>query len=187
MAYIPKSRVKKSVAVQGEFELKLTGQPYEGPYVQLANGFVHVGTDSNNLGDELIKLNPEREAKIPKNLNNLKYLDIGNNQIYEFPDMLIELPSLIELSLDSNNIDSYKNNMDPNIQRFMGELNGKDHPHLGSKLGLGASWSYDIVKQVGNYKQIYKRNIGVETPLRLKRGLNRLYIHGGLLYAPPLK
>ena len=91
------------------------------------------------------------------------------------------------MGLDSNNIDSYKNNMDPNIQRFMGELNGKDHPHLGSKLGLGASWSYDIVKQVGNYKQIYKRNIGVETPLRLKRGLNRLYIHGGLLYAPPLK
>ena len=55
------------------------------------------------------------------------------------------------------------------------------------KLGLSATWSYDIIKQIGNYKEIYERNVGPDTPLGLQRGLNRLYNHGGLLYAPPLK
>ena len=67
----------------------------------------------------------------------------------------------------------------------MGELNGKDHPHLGAKLGLLPSWSYDIIKEVGNYREIYERNIVKK--LGLKRGLNKLYKEGGLLYAPPLR
>ena len=91
------------------------------------------------------------------------------------------------MGINSKNIDNFKDNIDPYIQRFMGEKNGEDHPHLGSKLGLNAGWSYNIIKQVGNYKEIYERNVGINTPLGLKRGLNRLYIHGGLLYAPPLK
>jgi general L-amino acid transport system substrate-binding protein len=92
-----------------------------------------------------------------------------------------------EMGLNSKNISKFKNNIDPNIQRFMGELNGKYHPHLGSKLGLGETWSYDIIRLLGNYKEIYERNVGENTPLGLERGLNKLYIHGGLLYAPPLK
>ena len=69
----------------------------------------------------------------------------------------------------------------------MGELNGKNHPHLGSKLGLGETWSYNIIKLIGNYKEIYERNIGIDTPIGLHRGLNKLYTNGGLLYAPPLR
>jgi len=91
------------------------------------------------------------------------------------------------MGINSKNIDSFKNHIDPNIQRFMGEKNGEDHPHLGAKLGLSESWSYDIIKQVGNYKEIYERNVGPDTPIGLQRGLNQLYNHGGLLYAPPLK
>ena len=92
-----------------------------------------------------------------------------------------------EIGLNSNNIGRFENHIDPNIQRFMGELNGKDHPHLGSKLGLGEKWSYNVIKLVGNYEEIYERNVGVNTSIGLKRGLNKLYTHGGLLYAPPLK
>ena len=92
-----------------------------------------------------------------------------------------------ELEINSKNIDDYKEHIDPNIQRFMGELNGADHPHLGDKLGLNSSWAYDIIKQVGNYKEIYERNVGKNTPLGLERGLNKLYKDGGLLYAPPLR
>ena len=69
----------------------------------------------------------------------------------------------------------------------MGEKNGIDYPNLGSKLGLSKHWSYNIIKQVGNYEEIYERNVGEKTPLALKRGLNKLYTKGGLLYAPPLK
>ena len=92
-----------------------------------------------------------------------------------------------ELKINSKNIDDFKEHIDPNIQRFMGELNGADHPNLGSKLGLSSTWSYDIIKQVGNYKEIYERNVGKDTPLGLERGLNKLYKEGGLLYAPPLR
>ncbi len=92
-----------------------------------------------------------------------------------------------EMGIDSQNIDNFKDNIDPSIKRFMGELNGNDHPHLGAKLGLNASWSYNVIKLVGNYREIYERNVGENTPLGLRRGLNKLYIHGGLLYAPPLK
>ena len=92
-----------------------------------------------------------------------------------------------ELGINSQNIEKFQNNIDPNIQRFMGELNGADHPSLGAKLGLNSTWAYDIIKQVGNYKEIYERNVGPKSKLGLTRGLNRLYTEGGLLYAPPLR
>ncbi len=63
--------------------------------------------------------------------------------------------------------------------------NGADHPHLGAKLGLTENWSYNVIKQVGNYEEIFDRNI--RKKLGLKRGLNKLYKDGGLLYSPPLK
>ena len=73
-----------------------------------------------------------------------------------------------EMGINSKNIlIHFKNHIDPYIQRFMGEKNGKDHPHLGAKLGLSATWSYNIIKQVGNYKEIYERNVGPNTPLRI--------------------
>ena len=92
-----------------------------------------------------------------------------------------------EMGINSENIDRFQNNIDPAIKRFMGELNGKDHPHLGDKLGLSSYWAYDIIKQVGNYKEIYERNLGPKSKLKLDRGLNKLYTEGGLLYAPPLR
>ena len=53
--------------------------------------------------------------------------------------------------------------------------------------GLSSKWAYSIIKQVGNYREVYERNVGPKTPLGLERGLNKLYSNGGLLYAPPLK
>jgi general L-amino acid transport system substrate-binding protein len=69
----------------------------------------------------------------------------------------------------------------------MGEKNGKAHPFLCAKLGLDETWSYNVMKLNRNSKAIYERNGGNDTPIGLERGLNKLYIHGGLLYAPPLK
>ena len=92
-----------------------------------------------------------------------------------------------ELGITSENIEDFIEHKDPNIQRFMGGLNGKDHPHLGAKLGLNSTWASDIIREVGNYREIYERNLGENTPLNLSRGLNKLYSDGGLLYAPPLR
>jgi general L-amino acid transport system substrate-binding protein len=52
---------------------------------------------------------------------------------------------------------------------------------------LAADWSYAIVKSLGNYGQIYERNLGAGSPAKLARGLNRLWTNGGLMYAPPVR
>ncbi len=150
------------------------------------------GTDRSGLASNRLQFDdPDWHIILPEIISKeplgpvVKYGDQQWSDIVRWSVFVLFIAE--EMGLNSKNIDRFKNNIDPNIQRFMGELNGKDHPHLGSKLGLGETWSYNIIKQVGNYEEIYERNVGVETPLGLERGLNKLYTHGGLLYAPPLK
>ncbi|MGA9175603.1 MAG: amino acid ABC transporter substrate-binding protein, partial [Desulfobacterales bacterium] len=60
-------------------------------------------------------------------------------------------------------------------------------PGLGKALGLDDKWTYNIIKQVGNYGEIFERNVGVNTPLGLERGLNGLWTNCGLMYAAPFR
>ncbi len=60
-------------------------------------------------------------------------------------------------------------------------------PGLGESLGLDEAWAARVIKQVGNYGEIFEHNLGRDTPLRLERGLNALWTEGGLMYAPPLR
>jgi general L-amino acid transport system substrate-binding protein len=84
-----------------------------------------------------------------------------------------------ELGIDSKNVDSMLNSPNPNIQRFVGKTGG-----LGQMLGVSDQWSYNIIKQVGNYAESYERNI---TPLGIERGINKLWKDGGLQYSPPIR
>jgi len=56
---------------------------------------------------------------------------------------------------------------------------------MGKNLGVDDKWAYNIIKQVGNYGEIFDRNVGPNTPLELERGLNKLWSDGGLMYSPP--
>jgi len=87
-----------------------------------------------------------------------------------------------ELGITSKNIDSFSKSKDPNIKRFMGKTKGN-----GKSLGLKENWSYSIIKMVGNYGEVFERNIGSQSPLKLSRGLNALWNKGGLMYAPPMR
>ena len=58
---------------------------------------------------------------------------------------------------------------------------------LGKNLGLGADWAYQVVSQVGNYSESFERNIGMGSPLKIKRGLNALWKDGGILYSPAMR
>ena len=82
-----------------------------------------------------------------------------------------------ELGVTSATIDASSDN--PGVQRLQGKL-GKLNEHLG----LNKKWAYNIVKQVGNYGEAFERNI---TPLGLPRGVNQLWIKGGILYAPAFR
>lgn len=87
-----------------------------------------------------------------------------------------------EYGITSKNLDSFKKTKDPNIKRFLGKTVGN-----GNALGLSEEWAYDIIKLVGNYGEVFERNIGKGSPLKLERGLNKLWTKGGLMYAPPLR
>jgi len=58
---------------------------------------------------------------------------------------------------------------------------------LGKKMGLSNDFCYQAIRQVGNYKDIYNRHLGPRTEFNLRRGLNALYLDGGLLYPLPFK
>lgn len=81
------------------------------------------------------------------------------------------------LGITRENVDSFKGGTDSNIRRFLGE-----EGTLGAALGLSPDWAYNVVKGVGNFGEVWDRNvIGVD------RGLNRVWTQGGLQYAPPFR
>lgn len=87
-----------------------------------------------------------------------------------------------EKGITSKNVDQQLSSADPDVKRLLGVTAGN-----GKALGLDEKWAYTIIKQVGNYGESFERNVGKESKLKLDRGLNNLYIHGGLLYAIPFK
>lgn len=86
-----------------------------------------------------------------------------------------------ELGVTQANIDDMKQSQDPAIQRLLGTSGD-----LGSLLGLPNDWMYNAIKAVGNYGEIYERNVGTSSPLKQQRGINEQWKKGGLLYANPL-
>jgi general L-amino acid transport system substrate-binding protein len=58
---------------------------------------------------------------------------------------------------------------------------------MGKALGLDEKWAYNAIKAVGNYGEIFERNVGEGSPLKLDRGPNNLWTQGGLIYAMPIR
>jgi general L-amino acid transport system substrate-binding protein len=88
-----------------------------------------------------------------------------------------------ELSVTSDNVDQTKaDTKSPEIRRLLG-----DEGDVGEALGVPNDWCLNIIKQVGNYGEVFSRHLGVGTPLKIDRGLNALWSRGGLMYAPPAR
>lgn len=87
-----------------------------------------------------------------------------------------------ELGVTQGNVVGMKSSENPEIQRLLGTTGD-----MGEKLGLPADFGFRIVQTVGNYGEMYDRNVGPDTPLGLDRGLNALWSNGGLMYAPPVR
>jgi general L-amino acid transport system substrate-binding protein len=96
------------------------------------------------------------------------------------PNALIEAE---EVGITQANIDALRtSSKDPAQMRLLGT--GDD---MGKLLGLNKDWSYKAVKAVGNYGEIFERNVGAKSELKLPRGVNRLWSQGGLMYALPIR
>ena len=96
---------------------------------------------------------------------------------------LFALINAEELGVTSENAGKLvKESKNPEILRLLGGAE-----NLGKKIGLDPKWALRAVKAVGNYGEIFGRNLGPKSPLKISRGLNRLWSDGGILYAPPIK
>ncbi|MGB7258166.1 MAG: amino acid ABC transporter substrate-binding protein [Pseudolabrys sp.] len=87
-----------------------------------------------------------------------------------------------ELGITQKNVDEMTKSTNPEIKRFVGT-----EGNYGEQLGLTKDWAVRIVKAVGNYGEAFDRNVGAGSPLKIDRGLNRLWTKGGIQYAPPIR
>jgi general L-amino acid transport system substrate-binding protein len=87
-----------------------------------------------------------------------------------------------ELGITSKNIDEALKSKKPNVMRLVGTEGS-----YGEDLGLSKDWAARIIRHVGNYGEIYDRNVGTESKLKIPRGLNQLWSAGGIQYAPPIR
>ncbi len=107
----------------------------------------------------------------------------GDDQFRDIVDFaVLAMINAEELGITSKNVDEMMKSKDPMVQRFLGVIEGN-----GASLGLDEKWAYNIIKQVGNYGEVFERNVGVNTTLGIERGLNALWTNGGLMYSPPFK
>jgi general L-amino acid transport system substrate-binding protein len=87
-----------------------------------------------------------------------------------------------ELGVTSKNVDEKLKSDSPEIKRLLGA-----EGDFGKSLGVNNDWAYQIIKQVGNYGEVFDRNVGDGSKLKIKRGFNALWSKGGLQYAPPIR
>jgi general L-amino acid transport system substrate-binding protein len=87
-----------------------------------------------------------------------------------------------EDGITAKNVDEKLKSDDPNVKRLLGAT-----PGMGKALNLDEKWAYNLIKQVGNYGEVFERNVGKDSPMKLERGINDLWTKGGLMYAMPIR
>ena len=87
-----------------------------------------------------------------------------------------------EYGVNKANVDQMLTSKDPGVRRLLGL-----EPGFGKALGLDEKWAYNVIKTIGNYGDVFERNLGKNTNLKMERGLNALWTQGGLMYAIPLR
>jgi general L-amino acid transport system substrate-binding protein len=87
-----------------------------------------------------------------------------------------------ELGVSQRTLGQAMQSQKPEVMRLVGT-----EGHFGEDLGLGASWAVNVIRSVGNYGEVFERNLGVHSPLAIPRGLNQLWNNGGIQYAPPIR
>jgi general L-amino acid transport system substrate-binding protein len=95
---------------------------------------------------------------------------------------LFALVNAEELGVTSASVDEMKGSDNPSIKRLLGT-----EGTFGESIGLSVDWAANAIKAVGNYGEMFDRNVGPDTELGISRGLNALWTEGGIQYAPPIR
>ncbi len=144
-------------------------------------------SDASQLaGTRAVAPNPKDYSVLPEIISKEPLAPAvrhGDDQFRDIIDFsVLAMINAEEMGITSKNVDEKLKSKDPMVQRFLGVIEGN-----GKSLGLDEKWAYNIIKQVGNYGEVFERNVGVNTTLGLERGLNALWTDGGLMYSPPFK
>ena len=130
--------------------------------------------------------NPDEHVLLPQIISKEPLCPVvrhGDDEWYDIVNWTVmALINAEEMGINSKNVDKTLKSSNPKIQRFLGVT-----PGMGKNLGIDDKWAYNIIKQVGNYGEIFERNVGVHTQLGLERCLNALWTKGGLMYAAPIR
>jgi general L-amino acid transport system substrate-binding protein len=144
-------------------------------------------TDASGLYSERLKMsNPDDHMVLPEIISkeplgpSVRRDDVQWFQIVQWTHYA--LLTAEELGVTQANVDEKLKSDNPAIRRLLG-VEG----NYGEGLGLTKDWAYRIVKAVGNYGEIFERNVGQGSPIKIARGLNALWNKGGLQYAPPIR
>jgi general L-amino acid transport system substrate-binding protein len=154
-------------------------------------------TDQSGLYAERLKLtNPAEHVVLPEIISKEPLGPVvrqGDDQWFAIVRWTyFALLNAEELGVTKANVDEQKASANPEVQRLLGvnvkNPDGTDADNdFGKGMGLGPDWAYNIIKQVGNYGEIFEANVGTNTPLKIARGKNALWKDGGLQYAPPIR
>jgi general L-amino acid transport system substrate-binding protein len=144
-------------------------------------------TDSSGLYAERLRLaNPDDHIILPEIISKEPLGPVvrhGDDQWFDIVKWtLFAMLNAEELGITQKNIDEMMKSTNPAIKRFVGT-----EGNYGEQLGLTKDWAVRIVKAVGNYGEAFERNVGKGSPLKIDRGLNKLWNRGGIQYAPPIR
>lgn len=144
-------------------------------------------TDGSGLYAERLKLKkPDDHIILPEIISKEPLGPAVNQGDQQWEDLvrwtLFALINAEELGVTSKNVDQMVKSQNPEVRRLLG-VEGA----FGESMGLSKDWVVRIVKAVGNYGEMFERNVGQGSPLKIKRGLNALWNKGGLQYAPPVR
>jgi len=140
--------------------------------------------DASSLASfRAVQQNPEQFLLLPEIISKEPLGPVVRKGDVRFFDVVrwthFALITAEELGITQANIDSFASSQNPDIQRFMGRTGD-----LGKMMGLENDWAVKVIKAVGNFSEMWERNI---TPLGVPRGINALWTKGGLQYAPPMR
>ncbi|MGJ5220937.1 amino acid ABC transporter substrate-binding protein [Bradyrhizobium oligotrophicum] len=144
-------------------------------------------TDQSGLYANRLKLaNPADHLVLPEIISKEPLGPMvrhGDDQWFDIVKWtLYAMVTAEELGINQKNVDEMVKSEKPEFKRVLGT-----DGNFGEQLGLTKDWVVRIVKSVGNYSEVFERNVGAGSPLGIARGLNNLWNKGGLQYAPPIR
>ena len=144
-------------------------------------------TDASGLYAERLKLaSPDEHMVLPEIISKEPLGPVvrqGDDEWFNIAKwVLFALINAEELGVTQDNVEEMKDTNNPAIQRLLGVEGG-----FGEGVGLGNDWAAQAISAVGNYGELFDRNVGPDTPLGISRGVNALWTDGGIQYAPPIR